>query len=106
MQASDDCYPTYGIDFVDAARLRVVARGWRIAANRKYVANASNRPCSQQCSLQSDQIQIPSGQMRNGLDSARLECAGYHHRIHTDARQRAAVNVNRIDTAGRHDPVD
>ena len=46
------------IDFVDSARLRMIAQRRRIAGNRQKIAHAAHRPGAQQHGLQSDQVQV------------------------------------------------
>ena len=43
--------------------------------------------------------------MRNGLGAAGFQGAGNHHGVHADAGHGAAIDVDGVDLAGRHDLV-
>jgi len=81
----------------------VIADGGWIAGNGQNVAYAANGPSSEKSSLQTNNILVAGGEMRNGFDAASFESAGDDKRVHADAGHGAGVDVNGIDFAGSHD---
>ena len=47
-------------------------------------------------------IRVARGQMRNCLNAARLERTGERKRVHPDARERSAVDVDRVHALRSH----
>ena len=92
-----------GIDFVDAAGFRMIAERWRIARDREDVAHAADGPGAEEHCLQADDIRVARGEMRNRFEAVGFERAGEHERVHSDAGERAAIDVNRIHVADGHD---
>ena len=56
--------------------------------------------------LQTDDVLIARGEMRNGFDAASFESAGDDQRVHADASHGAGVDVDGVDFAGRHNFFD
>ena len=106
IQAMQNFDEADGVDFVDSARFGIVADRRRIAGDREDVANAADGPRAEQHRLQSDDVVVARGEMRNRFDAARFERARSHQRVHADAGHRAAVHVDDIDFARRHDAID
>ena len=101
IQTRSDLYKSDGINFVDAARFRVVAYRGRVARDGQEVAYSSDAPGAKERGLQTDEILIARGHVWNGLDAARLQSPGEHQCVHAYAGQRAAIDVNGIDAAAR-----
>src|SRR5690349_9458458 len=95
-----------GIDFVDAAGLRVVAYGRWIAGDGENIAHAADGPGAEKYGLQADDVVVAGGEVRDGFDSAGLERARGHERVHDDASHGAAADVDGVHVAAGHDFVD
>src|SRR5580704_3161486 len=106
IQAAEDLYQADRIDFVDAAGFRVVADGRRIAGDGKYVANAADSPGAEQARLQTDDVEIARGEMRDGLDTSCFERTSGDEGVHANASHSAAVDVYGVDFFRDHDFVD
>ena len=102
IQARGHFHESDGVDFIDPARL---ARRRRIAGNGQEVANPADAPGAEQRGLQTDEILVPRGDVRNRFHSARLQGSGQHQRVHAHAGQRAAIDVDGIHAAAGDDLV-
>src|SRR5271165_6171905 len=102
----ENFYQAHGVNFIDAAGLRIVADGWRIAGDAENVAHASDCPGAQQHGLQADNVEIARGEVRDGFDAAGFECASDDERVHSDTSHGAAVDVDSIGFSGGHDFID
>src|SRR6202158_1112065 len=106
IQAVENFDETDGVDFVDAARFRVITNRRWITCDSEYVADAADGPRAEKRSLQADDVLIARREMRNSFDAAGSQRAGHNQGVHADAGHGSAIDVDGIHFFGRHNLVD
>src|ERR1700756_1392156 len=63
IEAIQNFYQAYGIDFVDATGFRIITNGWRVAGDGEHVAHTANGPRAEKHGLQADDVVIARGEV-------------------------------------------
>src|SRR5262249_61357535 len=78
----------------------------RITCEGENIADAADGPSAEKSGLETDNVLVARGQVRDSLDAASFEGAGGDERVHADASHSAGVDVDGVDFAGSHEFID